>query len=157
MENEVRQYYGNKIRVRVCGLCIVQDKILLINHSGITKTNFWSPPGGGINFGESAEDCLRREFLEETRLQIQVKDFLFACELVQKPLHAIELFFQVQPIGGMLRTGHDPESGSPAIIKEAKFVSWAELIDIPAAEVHGIFKYADQPEDVDKLRGYFKL
>lgn len=157
MESEVHQYYGNKVRVRACGLCIAESKILLINHSGVTKTNFWSPPGGGLNFGESAEDCLKREFLEETGLQILVKDFLFVCELVQGPLHAIELFFQVEPTTGTLTTGHDPEPGSPSIIKEVKFVSWAELKDFPSNEVHGIFKYAGTPSNVDKLRGFFKL
>lgn len=157
MESEVHQYYGNKIRVRACGLCIVDEKILLINHRGITKTNFWSPPGGGLEFGESAEDCLKREFLEETGLQIQVKDFLFVCELVKHPLHAVELFFHVQPLTHRLKTGQDPEPGSPSIIKEAKFVSWVEMADIPSTEVHGIFGYVDHPSNVDKLKGFFKL
>jgi len=157
MEGEVQQYYGNKIRVRVCGLCIVDEKILLINHSGITKTNFWSPPGGGLNFEESAEACLKREFLEETGLQIAVKDFLFVCEFIKTPLHAIELFFRVQPITRQLEMGRDPESGSPSIIKEVKFRSWAEIADIPPSEVHGIFRFAEYPGDIVKLRGFFKL
>lgn len=157
MESEVHQYYGNKLRVRVCGLCIVGDRILLLNHSGITPTNFWSPPGGGINFGESAEDCLKREFGEEVGLEIQVKDFLFACELIKRPLHAIELFFHVSPATNQLKTGQDPEPGSPSIIKQARFVSWEEIASMPATEVHGIFRYADHPSNVDKIRGFFKL
>lgn len=157
MESEVHQYYGNRIRIRICGLCIVDEKILLINHSGITKTNFWSPPGGGLNFGESSDNCLRREFLEETGLCIEVRDFRFACEFIQAPLHAIELFFSVLPVGNELRTGQDPEPGGPSIISEAKFKSWAEIRRIPSEELHGIFRFTDNPADVDKLRGFFKL
>lgn len=157
MEGEVQQYYGNKIRVRACGLCIVEEKMLLINHSGITRTSFWSPPGGGLNFEESAEACLKREFLEETGLQIHVNDFLFACEFIKAPLHAIELFFHVRPITNQLKTGNDPEPGSPSIIKEVEFKSWTEIAAMPSNELHGVFQFADRPENVAKLRGFFKL
>jgi 8-oxo-dGTP diphosphatase len=157
MEGEVQRYYGNKIRIRVCGLCIIDEKILLVNHSGITRTNFWSPPGGGLNYEEPAVTCLRREFMEETGLQIEVKDFLFASEFIKTPLHAVELFFRVHPITHQLKTGLDPEPGSPSIIKEVKFKSWPEIDAIPANELHGIFQFAAPPRNVDKLRGFFKL
>jgi 8-oxo-dGTP diphosphatase len=157
MENEVHAFYGNKIRVRVCGLCQAHDKILLVNHNSITKTNFWAPPGGGLNFGESAEECLKREFLEESGLQIEVGNFLFACELIRHPLHALELFFKVSPLTFHLKTGTDPEPGSPSIISEAKFKSWEEVQVMPSDEIHGIFSYVDHPSKVELLRGYFKL
>ena len=157
MASEVHRYYGNKIRVRVCGLCTVGEKMLLINHRGVTDTNFWAPPGGGLNFEEPAESCLKREFLEETGLQIEVRDFLFVCEFIRAPLHAVELFFRVDQIAGQPETGHDPEYGSPSIIKEVKFKSWTEIAAIPSAEVHGIFRFAGHPFKVDKLRGFFKL
>ena len=157
MENEVHAYYGNKIRIRVCGLCIVNDKLLLVNHSSITKTNFWAPPGGGLNFGESATDCLKREFLEETGLEVESGDFLFACELIKHPLHAVELFFKIKPLTSLITTGKDPEPGSPDILKEVRFVSWEEIQAIPANEIHGIFSYADHPSKVKLLQGYFRL
>ncbi|HTH55217.1 MAG TPA: NUDIX domain-containing protein [Cyclobacteriaceae bacterium] len=157
MQDEVQQYYGNKVRARVCGICIVDERILLINHTGITKTNFWSPPGGGLNFEEPAEAGVKREFLEETGLQIEVGDFLFACEFINPPLHAIELFFQVQPLTPTLRTGGDPETGSPSIIREVKYKSWAEVANIPHNELHGIFRFTDHPAEIGRLRGFFKL
>jgi 8-oxo-dGTP diphosphatase len=157
MESEVHRFYGNKIRVRACGLCFSGENILLINHSGITASNFWSPPGGGVNFGESVEQCLKREFLEETGLSVDVMDFLFACELVRPPLHAIELFFKVQATGGHLRKGTDPEPGSPSIIKELTFMAWHEIESLPSEQIHGIFGYAHHPSKVEQLRGYFRL
>jgi len=157
MENEVHTYYGNKVRVRICGLCIVDENLLLINHSSITKTNLWAPPGGGLNFGESAEDCLKREFLEETSLKVEVGSFLFACELIRHPLHAVEIFFQVNPITTELTKGSDPELGSPDIIKEVRFKSWKEIQAIPPNEIHGIFSFIDHPSKVALLKGYFRL
>ena len=88
---EVVDIFGNKLRVRVCGIFIQDDKILLVNHKGLTQTgNFWAPPGGGIHFGEPARESLAREFLEETGLKIKVGKFLFINEYISKPLHTIE-------------------------------------------------------------------
>jgi 8-oxo-dGTP diphosphatase len=157
MENEVHSYYGNKVRVRVCGLCQLDKKILLINHSSITKNSFWAPPGGGLKFGESAEDCIKREFIEETGLTIEIEKFLFTCEFIQHPLHAIELFFKVKTLSYNLKMGTDPERGSPNIIKEVKFKSVTEIQAIPINEIHGIFKYAAHPLKVELLSGFFKL
>jgi 8-oxo-dGTP diphosphatase len=157
MENEVHQFYGNKLRVRVCGLCEVNDQLLLINHKGINKTNFWAPPGGGLNFGESTDECLKREYREETGLTIRVEDFLFFCEFIQPPLHAIELFFNIKTTSNELVTGRDPEAGSPSLITEAKFITWKEIKSLPPDQLHGIFRYVDHPSKVSKLRGHFKL
>ncbi len=157
MESEVQTFYGNKIRIRVCGLCIVKDQILMINHNGITSTDFWAPPGGGLNFGETAESCLKREFLEETGLNIEVEEFLFVCELIRHPLHAVELFFKTRSIKSKLKKGIDPEAGSPSIIKEVKFMGWNEIQAIPSSQLHGIFQHVDHPSKVITLGGYFRV
>lgn len=61
-----------EIRKRV-GAFIIQDKKLLLV-SGQNIPIFWSP-GGKIDEGESLEDCLRRELLEE--LQVGIKSLKF--------------------------------------------------------------------------------
>ncbi len=157
MKESVQNIYGHRLRVRACGICVEGDSILLANHSGITDGNFWAPPGGGIEFGESASDCLKREFEEETGLKIEVCDFLFACELIIGPLHAIELFFKVNLIGGVLQTGSDPESGSDQILQEVAFLTWQELNELKMDEIHGIFKIPKEKCEISQIRGYFKL
>jgi len=157
MDNEVQKFYGNRLRVRVCGICLKDDSILLVNHHGISDQNFWSPPGGGIQLGEQAIDCLSREFIEEVGLPIEIGKFLFACEFIQPPLHAIELFFEVFQIGDQLSIGSDPEEGSPSIIRAVKFMSWSEIAKLPAYQCHGIFKHLDHPSKITTLSGYFKV
>ena len=129
--------YGNRIRVRVCGVLIEEDKILLIKHKGAGKKGeLWSPPGGGLEFDETIENCLKREFLEETNLKIEVIKFLFLNEFIQNPLHAIELFYQVKKVGGNLKLGSDPEM-SDQIISDISFISKKDIQSIGLDFFHG--------------------
>ncbi len=150
--------YGNKIRVRACGVCVVDNTLLMANHRGLTDGDFWAPPGGGIEWNETAHQALRREFREETNLTIEVGDLLFTAEYYQPPLHAIELFFGVERQLGSLKTGSDPEMNSgEQIISEVRFLSWDEILGLNPKHLHGIFKYTPNPRGIIDLRGYFKL
>jgi ADP-ribose pyrophosphatase YjhB (NUDIX family) len=152
---EVVQVFGNKVRIRVCGILIKDDTILLVNHQGLNTANrFWSPPGGGIEFGESAAESLRREFREETGLGIEVVRFLCIHEHIDNSLQAIELFFEVKSTSGSIFTGTDPELTEP-IIREVKFMTFEELQQHNPAEVHHLFAYCKHPPDISNLQGRF--
>ena len=128
MNQEIINQYGNQLRIRLCGICVQDNKILLINHAGMNESGeFWSPPGGGLQFGETIEDCLKREFLEETNTIISVGKFLKINEFVKPPLHAIELFYEVKILSGEMKVGFDPEM-EEQIIKDVKWLSFAEVL-----------------------------
>lgn len=104
------QTFTNKLRVRVCGLLIQNDQMLLAQvHSPITDELVWMPPGGGLSFGESMKDCLKREFKEETNLSVEVQKLVHVNELLRKPYHAVECFFEVKKMSGSEKLGKDPE------------------------------------------------
>ncbi|WP_048825984.1 NUDIX domain-containing protein [Hymenobacter sp. DG25B] len=94
------QAYTGQVRVRVGGLLVQNGAILLAAHRGLLpdKVPFWSPPGGGWEFGETIRACLRREFEEETGLQVEVGRFLHLHEFMDNDLQALELFFEVKPL-----------------------------------------------------------
>lgn len=154
---EIINTYGNKIRVRVCGLLFRNSEILLVKHLTIGKNKFfYAPPGGGIDFGESAEESLIREFYEETGLIVRIKSFLLTHEYLEPPLHAIELFFEVEEIGGTLSLGKDPEMGlENQIIKEVKFWSLSEIKKNDPGLFHNIFRLAKTNTELLNLKGYF--
>jgi len=157
MTDSVYSTFGNKLRVRVCGLCEDNQRLLMINHTGIKSGDFWAPPGGGLEFGETVEACLKREFLEETGLEIEVQDFQLICEFIRPPLHAIEIFFRVKINQGTLKTGIDPEMMDKQIIQEVKFMSWTQIGGLSPQSRHGIFNLVDESSKILDLKGHFKL
>ncbi|UII27268.1 NUDIX hydrolase [Fulvivirga maritima] len=159
MKNIVEQSFGNKIRLRVCGLCFKQDGLLLVKHEGVGSEGIlWAPPGGGVEFGESAEDALTREFEEETGLKVEVKEFLFANEVITPPLHAVELFFLVEISSGMLGLGTDPElSKENQIMRDIKFVTFSELQIMDTKTIHNTLHGVSNKKTLINMRGYFKF
>jgi ADP-ribose pyrophosphatase YjhB (NUDIX family) len=128
----------------------------MVRHRGIGVTDtFWCPPGGGIQFGEKAHQALVREFLEETGLDVEVGNLLFVNEFMQPPLHAMELFFQVNIVGGEIKLGYDPEmEEGTQIITEVELMTLEQIKSHPLEEVHRLFQYCDSLDDVFALQGY---
>jgi 8-oxo-dGTP diphosphatase len=139
---DLNQHYTGHLRVRVCGICRQDRQILVVRHANTLENySLWSPPGGGLQFGEKIKDCLVREFREETGLEVTPTRFLFLQEFLQEPLHAIEFFFEVQIVGGTLKTGSDPELGpDKQLIQEVAFKTLLQLQQDRASELHQIFK-----------------
>lgn len=143
---QVEQIFGNKVRIRVCGLCFEDDKILLVRHN-MGAYKLWSPPGGGVLFGESTRDTLKREFLEETNLSVEVGELITIHEHIVEPFHAIELFFNIPEWHGKLTLGKEPEL-SKNIIEEVKFFDSQELNLLNSEELHPIIKNCINPRDI---------
>lgn len=153
---EVLRLYGNRLRVRVCGICIQDHKVLMLSHRGIGSTDtFWCPPGGGVQFGETTHQALIREFKEETGVEIEISRLLFVNEFMQPPLHALELFFEVKIIGGKIQMGIDPEMlSSQQIIQDLRWMSIEDIKKLPITEVHTLFQRCQTLDDIYQLHGY---
>lgn len=154
--SELATAFGNRVRVRVCGIAVEEDRILLINHSKLNESgSWWSPPGGGVDFGETLEEALLREFKEETGLLIEVQKQLFITEYIDSSLHAVEVFFQVKMLSGDLSVGYDPElSHDKQIINQVKFVTFDKLSLIDNREKHQCLKDVFSSEDLLSKNGY---
>lgn len=61
---------GRRTQVGVGVLIFRDGRVLLGERLGSHGAGTWAPPGGHLDFGESAEDCARREVLEETGLTL---------------------------------------------------------------------------------------
>jgi 8-oxo-dGTP diphosphatase len=117
--------FKNRIRLRVNGILQEDESVLLIQlRSPVNDVLIWMPPGGGLQFGETMEAGLQREFLEEAGLNIEVGTLALVNELVKPPFHAVELYFFVQKMGGALQMGADPElPDDEQLLKDLQWMS----------------------------------
>lgn len=121
--------YEGRLRIRACGILIEKGKLLLVQlFSPISNKKVWTPPGGGVKFGESVQQTLRREFKEETGLEVKTRDLVMVHELRKGQYQAIEFFFRVERVGGSVTLGADPERNeSSQIISKVEFKQLNEL------------------------------
>lgn len=155
---EIKTIFGNQVRTRVMGLLIEDNKVLLLNHSGLNDENeLWLPPGGGVAYGEHIKEALVREFEEEVNLSIKVCDFLGICEFISSELHAIELFFVVEQIGGKLQLGSDPEMGGNSILEEVRWMDVFEINELPENCIHQLFKGLESIDELFEKKGFFNI
>lgn len=145
--------YAGVARVRVCGLLVQEDALLLAAHRGLLPNNlpFWSPPGGGWQFGETLQECLAREFAEETGLEVAVGRFLHLHEFHSPGLQALELFFEVRPLNpnATPRLGLDPEHAADAqLLTHLEFITPRQLGQLLPTQVHPVLRDIISPDDV---------
>jgi 8-oxo-dGTP pyrophosphatase MutT (NUDIX family) len=107
-------------RIRSGALVLKGDKVLLLQR----KRGYWYFPGGGIEPGETVEDCAIRETMEETGIRIKLQQLLYAREYrhVSRPGTTLELIHLARPVGGKLGLGTDPEE-----MIQTKSVEWVPL------------------------------
>jgi 8-oxo-dGTP diphosphatase len=89
-------------RVAAYGVARHGGSVLLVrtSHAGDGRRTWWLP-GGGVDFAESPEDCLAREFVEEAGLQVvtaHLRDALSDVHPVPTEstlFHSIRLIYDV--------------------------------------------------------------
>lgn len=158
ISKEIEAKFGNQLRTRVNGILIEDERVLLVKHLMGNDKIFWSVPGGGMQFGSDAPENLRREFREETHLEVAVGDYLFVHEHLDPPLHSMEHFFQVKRISGKVKLGNDPElSRENQIIREVSWKAIDEIRSIPCDSLHQIFWGIKSLSELGLWKGYFNF
>ena len=69
--------------VRVYGLLFDEQKRLLVSDEFIRGNYFTKLPGGGLELGEGTRDCLQREFMEETGLEVEIGEHIYTTDFFQ--------------------------------------------------------------------------
>jgi ADP-ribose pyrophosphatase YjhB (NUDIX family) len=158
ISKEIESKFGHHLRSRVNGVLIENEKILMVKHLMGNGREFWSTPGGGMIYGTTAKDNLKREFLEETGLAIEVGDYLFVHEFLDPPLHAMEHFFTVNCNEGIAVLGKDPElSQDNQILAEIRWMSLKELHSLEKNSLHRVFWGIKSLSELVLCKGYFNF
>ena len=130
---------AGRVRVRV-GALVFDDAddptaVLLAEHDGLWSDEpFWTPPGGGVEFGEGLAEALVREVREETGVDVDPGPVRYALDFVRPPLHAVSFYLECRadrPALDAARLGTDPElSEDDQILRRLRLVPFGELDQI---------------------------
>jgi mutator protein MutT len=119
--------YPSQPVVGVGAIILQQDEVLLVRRGTEPQKDRWSLPGGALELGESLDQAVRREVLEETGLEVRILEFVGAFERITTDdsgaveYHYVLLDYLCEIVGGALAAGDDAAA--------AEWVNRAELRD----------------------------
>ncbi len=92
-----------KFNIRVYGLLINENQEILISDEEQNGKRFTKFPGGGLEFGEGLIDGLKREFIEECDMEIEVISHYYTTHFFVESAFCggqlLSIYYLVKPIG----------------------------------------------------------
>lgn len=126
--------------IRVYGILIDKSNRVLLSDEFIRGDYFTKFPGGGMEFGEGTRECLQREFMEETGLDVNIGEHIYTTDYFQisafnKKDQIISIYYFAhaeEPI--YLETKNNPFDFEPHQTKDPngqsevlRWIEWDEL------------------------------
>lgn len=140
--------------LRVYGILINSERQVLVSDELIRGSYITKFPGGGLEFGEGTRDCLRREFLEEMNLKVEIGEHIYTTDYFQisafNPEHQIISIYYfakaLEPIKAPLRNiPFDFDEKQLKVYEEKRetetfrFINWdnfsAESVTLPIDKI----------------------
>jgi len=136
--------------VAVGALVLDGDRVLLVRRGREPLKGQWSLPGGAVELGETLEQAVCREVLEETGLRVEAMGILEVLDRItyegdgRLKYHYVLIDYRCRVTGGSLCPASDAE--------QAAWVSRNELEDFGVAEftvavIQKAFQHADSPQE----------
>jgi 8-oxo-dGTP diphosphatase len=124
-QNDAREY-PNQPRIGVGALIFRDDHILLVQRGHEPNKGKWTIPGGLVELGESLEQAVHRELLEECGITARLLDRLNVFEYIQHDdnarvkYHYIIVDYLAEYLKGKLQAGSDIDQASWIAIDEVQ-------------------------------------
>ena len=111
-------------RIEVVAAVISRDGKYFATQRGYGEFNdYWEFPGGKMEPGESREQALRREIMEELDTEIRVEDFLMTVDYDYPAFHLTMHCFLCTVVSGRLEL-KEHESAMWLVPQDLRTVNW---------------------------------
>jgi ADP-ribose pyrophosphatase YjhB (NUDIX family) len=118
-----------KRHARYQGAVVRDHHVLLVKHTWFRDgAEYWLLPGGGQVPGESEEECVRRELLEETHLQVRVERLLLDQAAHNDVIYERYKTYLCTVVAGRAQAGHEPEPEESQAYAISE-IAWFDLRD----------------------------
>jgi 8-oxo-dGTP diphosphatase len=124
----------NGFNVRVYGLLINDNRQVLISDEQEYGMQFSKFPGGGLEFGEGLIDGLKREFVEECNVEIEVVSHFYTTDFFVKSAfndtQVISVYYLVKnlsPLNLMFKNVKFDFDGEGDVLQSFRWVNLADL------------------------------
>lgn len=102
-------------------------QVLLIKRNQAPAKGLWSIPGGRLEPGESLVEACRREFYEETNLEVEVKHIVAVVDRQLEGFHYVIIDYWVQLV--------DEDKCFPVAQSDVAEAKWISLDDLGLYDV----------------------
>jgi 8-oxo-dGTP diphosphatase len=153
----LRREYPEAPIIGVGAVVIDGGKVLLVRRGHEPLKGEWSLPGGALELGETLQQGLVREVLEETGLTVvpegivEVLDRITQDELSGRiRYHYVLVDFRCRVTGGMLRGGSDAEEARWVVREELHEQGCYRLAPLTVQVIEKAFRLSrvsDRPDD----------
>ncbi len=120
--------------VRVYGLLVNDHNEVLISDEQEYGMRFTKFPGGGLEFGEGLIDGLKREFMEECNVEIEVTGHFYTTDFFVKSAfndsQVISIYYRIKnstPLNLNIKTEVFDFDGEGDVLQSFRWVKLAEL------------------------------
>ena len=124
--------YPGRPCVAVGGVVIKEDRVLLVRRGKPPSEGEWAIPGGSVELGETLQEAVAREILEETGITIRVGEPVHLFDVVRRDETGLVRFHYIilDFLGGFL-TG---ELQAADDASDARWVSAEEIFELNVSE-----------------------
>lgn len=118
--------------IRVYGLVINDAEEVLLSDEFVLDQKMTKFPGGGLQFGEGPEDCIKREAREEFGQEAEIIEHFYTTGFFQKALfyedhQLISIYYRIQLTRPLqLKTAIKPFD-FPELVNGSQSFRWAKI------------------------------
>jgi ADP-ribose pyrophosphatase YjhB (NUDIX family) len=128
-----------KFNVRVYGLLINPKSQILLSDEEEYGFRFSKFPGGGLEYGEGLIDALKREFIEECEIDVEVLEHFYTTDFYIKSAfndsQIISVYYLVKPLSELKLNFKEKEFDFDTTGDLLQAFRWKDIHSLTASDV----------------------